>query len=37
MDAHLAAPAIEHGAELASANSDFARSPRLRLRRPLAD
>lgn len=35
-DAHLAALAIEHGAELCSADSDFARFPRLRWNNPLA-
>ena len=35
-DAHLAALAIEHGAELCSADSDFARFGRLRWRNPLA-
>jgi toxin-antitoxin system PIN domain toxin len=34
-DAHLAALAIEHGAELYSCDSDFARFPRLRWRNPL--
>src|SRR5262249_31721141 len=34
-DAHLAAIAIEHGAELCSLDSDFARFPRLRWRNPL--
>lgn len=34
-DAHLAALAIEHGADLCSWDGDFARSPRLRLRTPL--
>jgi hypothetical protein len=34
-DAHLAALAIEHGAELYSADSDFARFPRLHWRNPL--
>lgn len=34
-DAHLAALAIEHGAELCSADGDFARFPRLRWRNPL--
>jgi toxin-antitoxin system PIN domain toxin len=34
-DAHLAALAIEHGAELCSTDSDFARFPRLRWRNPL--
>lgn len=35
-DAHLAALAIEHGAELCSADTDFARFPRLRYTNPLA-
>jgi toxin-antitoxin system PIN domain toxin len=35
-DAHLAALAIEHGAELCSFDADFARFPRLRWRNPLA-
>jgi toxin-antitoxin system PIN domain toxin len=35
-DAHLAALAIEHGAELCSADTDFARFPRLRWSNPLA-
>ena len=35
-DAHLAALAIEHGAELCSADNDFARFNRLRWRNPLA-
>ena len=34
-DAHLAALAIEHGAELCSTDTDFARFPRLRWRNPL--
>ena len=34
-DAHLAALAVEHGAELCSCDSDFARFPRLRWRNPL--
>lgn len=34
-DAHLAAIAIEHGAELCSADSDFARFHGLRWRNPL--
>jgi toxin-antitoxin system PIN domain toxin len=34
-DAHLAALAIQHGAELCSSDSDFARFPRLRWRNPL--
>lgn len=36
-DAHLAAPAIEHGATLCSADSDFSRSPGLRWLDPLHD
>ena len=35
-DAHLAALAIEHGAELHSADTDFARFPGLRWINPLA-
>ena len=35
-DAHLAALAIEHGAELCTADNDFARFSRLRWRNPLA-
>jgi len=35
VDAHLAALAIEHGAELCSADSDFARFPGLRWSNPL--
>jgi toxin-antitoxin system PIN domain toxin len=35
-DAYLAALAIEHGAELATADADFARFPELRWRHPLA-
>lgn len=34
-DAHLAALAIEHGAELCSSDSDFARYPGLKWRNPL--
>jgi uncharacterized protein len=34
-DVHLAALAIEHGAELYSADTDFARFPMLRWRNPL--
>lgn len=34
-DAHLAALAIEHGAQLCSTDSDFARFPRLRWHNPL--
>lgn len=36
-DAHLAALAIEHGAELCSADRDFGRFPGLRWSNPLAD
>jgi hypothetical protein len=36
-DAHLAALAIEHGAELCSCDGDFARFPGLQWRNPLAD
>lgn len=36
MDAHLAALAIEHGAELCSCDADFARFPGLHWRNPLA-
>jgi len=35
-DAHLAALAIEHGCELASTDSDFARFPKLKWTNPLA-
>ncbi len=35
-DAHLAALAIEHGAELCSTDADFARFPRLSWVNPLA-
>jgi len=35
-DAHLAALALEHGAELSSTDGDFARFPRLRWLNPLA-
>lgn len=35
-DAHLAALAIEHGAQLCSADADFARFPGLRWHNPLA-
>jgi toxin-antitoxin system PIN domain toxin len=35
-DAHLAAMALEHGAELCSTDGDFARFPRLRWLNPLA-
>ena len=34
-DAHLAALSIEHGAELCSGDSDFARFPRVRWTNPL--
>jgi predicted nucleic acid-binding protein len=34
-DGHLAALAIEHGAELYSCDSDFARFPGLKWRNPL--
>lgn len=34
-DAHLAALAIEHGCELASTDSDFARFPKLKWKNPL--
>ena len=34
-DAHLSALAIEHGCELASTDSDFARFPKLKWRNPL--
>jgi uncharacterized protein len=34
-DAHLAAIAIDHGAELCTTDSDFARFPQLRWRNPL--
>lgn len=36
-DAHLAALAMEHGAELCSSDTDFARFRGLRWRNPLAD
>ena len=36
-DAHLAALAIQHGAELCTCDGDFARFPRLRWRHPLLD
>ena len=36
-DAHLAALAIEHGLELCSTDSDFARFPGLRWRNPLVN
>lgn len=36
-DAHLAALAIEHQAELCSTDADFARFPGLRWRNPLAE
>ena len=35
-DAYLAALAIEHGCELATTDSDFARFPKLKWRNPLA-
>jgi predicted nucleic acid-binding protein len=35
-DAHLAALAIEHGADLCSADADFARFPGVRWTNPLA-
>jgi len=35
-DAHLAALAIEHGCELASTDSEFARFPKLKWRNPIA-
>jgi toxin-antitoxin system PIN domain toxin len=35
-DAHLAAIAIEHGLEVCSADSDFARFPEVRWRNPFA-
>ena len=35
-DAHLAALAIEHGAELCSSDTDFARFPGLKWRNPLS-
>jgi len=35
-DAHLAALAIEHGCQLVSTDSDFARFPKLKWRNPLA-
>jgi uncharacterized protein len=34
-DSHLAALAIEHGCELASTDSDFARFPKLKWKNPL--
>lgn len=37
IDAHLAALAIEHGAELCSTDADFARFPALRRTNPLAE
>jgi uncharacterized protein len=36
-DAHLAALAIEHGLEVCSADTDFARFPEVRWRNPLID
>ncbi len=35
-DAYLAALALEHGAEIATTDADFARFPKLRWRHPLA-
>jgi uncharacterized protein len=35
-DAHLAALALEHGAELCSSDTDFARFPALKWRNPLS-
>lgn len=35
-DAHLAALSVEHGAQLCSADADFARFPRVRWTNPLA-
>ncbi|MGH2711785.1 MAG: type II toxin-antitoxin system VapC family toxin [Actinomycetota bacterium] len=35
-DAHLAALAVEHGAELCSSDADFSRFPGVRWRNPLA-
>ncbi len=35
-DAHLAALAVEHGAELCTSDADFGRFPRLRWSNPLA-
>lgn len=35
-DAHIAAIAIEHGCELVSTDSDFARFPKLKWRNPLS-
>jgi len=35
-DAHLAAMAIEHGLEVCSADTDFARFPEIRWHNPLA-
>ncbi|SPD74306.1 Ribonuclease VapC37 (fragment) [uncultured Desulfobacterium sp.] len=35
-DAHLAALAVEHGCELASTDSDFARFPNLKWTNPLS-
>jgi predicted nucleic acid-binding protein len=37
MDAHLAALAIEHGAQLATTDRDFRRFPNLRVLNPLED
>lgn len=36
IDAHLEALAIEHGSELASSDSDFARFPKLEGSNPLS-
>ncbi|MEE8399415.1 MAG: type II toxin-antitoxin system VapC family toxin [Desulfobacterales bacterium] len=36
-DAHIAALAIEHGCELVSTDSDFARFPKLKWRNPLTN
>ena len=36
MDAHLAALAVEHGLEIYSADTDFARFPKVRWKNPLA-
>jgi predicted nucleic acid-binding protein len=35
-DAHLAAPAVEHGCDLASTDSDFARFPKLKWINPFS-
>jgi predicted nucleic acid-binding protein len=37
MDAHLAALALEHGCQLNSTDTDFARFPKLAWRNPLGD